>query len=443
MLLFVLTVMIEMLVCAFRGVKKNLIRLLCNIISALAAGGITLLIHRFYTRTVGQLTGADLTLEGNLTSRTADTVDLIITAFAKGIALSVLFVVFYLLIKYVSLLIVKITVKDSAPRGFKPSGLIFGLIIGVICAGFVLMPLTGLQQIFPDRKTAVKTADFVSENVDETAGTCLKYLSGPLAHTVCKYTGIGMVTDYFFNMLTTAKTDAGEECLAEFLPPYLDALDEVKVIADEDELLSARILAGSEALDTFSATKLFNKQEKVSILEHIVEYNIPELDALPEYESISKIAGDIACAGRIFEALEASVPEEDRDSILDSIDPEELSISDANIEKIADNLYSMDAAPYCINYLLNFFLGTDEERVSRSNFEPTKPAFVSLVKTVFRLRDMARNETLDLATLDSSLNELRRSPLITEDDYNNIIETIRDEYFGDEIPDDVFDMYLQ
>nr|MCR5427942.1 hypothetical protein [Lachnospiraceae bacterium] len=350
MLLFVLTVMIEMLVCAFRGVKKNLIRLLCNIISALAAGGITLLIHRFYTRTVGQLTGADLTLEGNLTDRTAANVDLIITAFAKGIALSVLFVVFYLLIKYVSLLIVKITVKDSAPRGFKPSGLIFGLIIGVICAGFVLMPLTGLQQIFPDRKTAVKTADIISENVDETAGKAVKYLSGPLAHTVCKYTGIGMVTDYFFNLLTTAKTESGEECLAEFLPPYLAALDKVTVIADEEELLSARILAGSETIDTFSVTKLFGKKEKVEILEHIIEYNVPELDSLPEYDSISKIAGDIACAGRIVEALEASVPEEDRDAILDNLDPEELSLSDANIEKIADNLYSMDAAPYCINY---------------------------------------------------------------------------------------------
>ena len=41
MLLFILIVVLEMLVCAFRGTKKNAIRLLCNICSVLIAGGLT------------------------------------------------------------------------------------------------------------------------------------------------------------------------------------------------------------------------------------------------------------------------------------------------------------------------------------------------------------------------------------------------------------------
>ena len=90
MLLFIITVMIEMIVCAFRGTKKNFLRLLCNIVSAAIAAGITYLCHLIYTRTFGDLTGADLTLEGNLTAETASTVDRIITSFGKGIALSVI-----------------------------------------------------------------------------------------------------------------------------------------------------------------------------------------------------------------------------------------------------------------------------------------------------------------------------------------------------------------
>ena len=241
MLLFIFTVMIEMIVCAFRGTKKNFLRLFCNLASAAAAAGITYLCHLIYSRTFGDLTGADLTLEGNLTEETASAVDTIITSFAKGIALSVIFVVLYLLLKYVSLLIVKITVKDKAQRGFKPLGLLFGLVIGIICAGFVLMPLTGLQQVFPDRKTAIKVSDFISENVDEPTGKFVRFFSGPTAQVICKYTGIGLLTNEMFNFLTTAETDSGKECLAEFLPPYFEALDEVKVIMDEDELLSAKI----------------------------------------------------------------------------------------------------------------------------------------------------------------------------------------------------------
>ena len=443
MLLFIFTVMIEMIVCAFRGTKKNFLRLFCNLASAAAAAGITYLCHLIYSRTFGDLTGADLTLEGNLTEETASAVDTIITSFAKGIALSVIFVVLYLLLKYVSLLIVKITVKDKAQRGFKPLGLLFGLVIGIICAGFVLMPLTGLQQVFPDRKTAIKVSDFISENVDEPTGKFVRFFSGPTAQVICKYTGIGLLTNEMFNFLTTAETDSGKECLAEFLPPYFEALDEVEVIMDEDELLSAKIGAGAEALDAFSATKLFTEKEKVEILEHVVEYNVPELDALPEYKNISRVAEDISCAGKIVGVLEDSVPADVRDSLFDRLSPEDLEISDRAIEEIADNLYSMNAAPFYVNYLLNYILQTEATRVTESNFEATKPAFISLFKTAMKLKELVLEDELDLATFEKALNELHDSPLITESDYRNIIATVRENYAGDDIPDEIFDQLLQ
>lgn len=443
MLLFIFTVMIEMIVCAFRGTKKNFLRLFCNLASAAAAAGITYLCHLIYSRTFGDLTGADLTLEGNLTEETASAVDTIITSFAKGIALSVIFVVLYLLLKYVSLLIVKITVKDKAQRGFKPLGLLFGLVIGIICAGFVLMPLTGLQQVFPDRKTAIKVSDFISENVDEPTGKFVRFFSGPTAQVICKYTGIGLLTNEMFNFLTTAETDSGKECLAEFLPPYFEVLDEVEVIMDEDELLSAKIGAGAEALDAFSATKLFTEKEKVEILEHVVKYNVPELDALPEYKNISRVAEDISCAGKIVGVLEDSVPADARDSLFDSLSPEDLEISDRAIEEIADNLYSMNAAPFYVNYLLNYILQTEATRVTESNFEATKPAFISLFKTAMKLKELVLEDELDLATFEKALNELHDSPLITESDYRNIIATVRENYGGDDIPDEIFDQLLQ
>ena len=443
MLLFIITVMIEMIVCAFRGTKKNFLRLICNIVSAAIAAGITYLCHLIYTRTFGDLTGADLTLEGNLTAETASTVDRIITSFGKGIALSVIFVVLYLVLKYVSVLIVKIVVKDKAERGFKPLGLLFGLVIGIICAGFVLMPLSGLQQIFPDRKTAVKVSDFISDNFDETTGKFVRLFAGPTCQKVCKYTGIGLLTNEMFNFLTTAETDAGRECLAEFVPPYFEALDDVNVIMDEDELLSARIEAGAEALDAFSATKLFTDKEKVEILENVIKVNVPELEELPDYGSVSKIAEDITCVGKIVGALEESVPEEDRDSIFDSLDPEDFNVTDRTIEDIADNLYAMNEGPFYVNYILDYILQTEAVRVTDDNFASTKPAFISLLKTAIKLKELVLEDELDLNTLKKDLEELHDSSLITETDYRNIIATIRENYTGDEIPDEIFEQYLQ
>ncbi len=442
MLLFILIVVLEMLVCAFRGTKKNAIRLLCNICSVLIAGGLTWLFFILYRQSFAGLTGIDLTLEGNLTRKTAETVDTIITAFAKGAAFSVVFSVLYLLIKFVSLLITKLMVKDNAPKGFKPLGLIFGLVIGIICAGFVMMPYTGLQQVFPDRKTAVKVADFVSENVDPVTGKSVKFFSGPTAQKMSSYLGVGIITNNFFNILTTAETDAGKECLAEFLPPYFEALDDVQTVMDEEELLSARIITGADVLDVFSETKLFKDKEKVSIIEHAITHNIDELDEFPEYKNVSKIAEDIKSAGRIVEVLEGAVPASERNDLLSSPDPEDIDLTDSDIEKIADNLYSMNAAPFYVNYLLDLILDNEEVRVTESNLESTRPYFVNLLKTAMRLKDLVLSGDLDYSTMDSELRNLKDSPLITERDYRNIIATIRENYTGDEIPPEIFDYLL-
>ena len=439
MLLFILIVVLEMLVCAFRGTKKNVIRLVCNICSVLIAGGLTWLFFILYKRSFAGLTGIDLTLEGTLSDRTADTLDTIITAFAKGTAFSVIFSLLYLIIKFVSLLITKLMVKGDAEKGFKPLGLIFGFVIGLICAGFVMMPYTGLQQVFPDRKTAVRVSDFVSDNVDRTAGSTLRFFSGPAAHKMSRYLGVGIITDNIFNTMTTAETDSGKESLAEFLPPFFKALDNVNTVADEEELISGRLIAGADVLDVFSETKLFSDREKVAIIEDAIRNNIDGLEAFPDYKNISKIAQDIKYAGRIVEVLEEATGEDD---LLDGIDPEEVELKDSEIEKIADNLYSMNAAPFYINYLLDLILDNEAERVTESNLESTKPYFVNLLKTAMRLKDLVLDGDLDYYTLDAELRNLKDSPLITEKDYRDIIATIRDNYAGDDIPPEIFDYLL-
>ncbi len=443
MILFILIILLEMLVYSLRGTKKNIIRLLCNIGSAILAGGITFLILALYSRTFSDFVSIDLTFDGNLTRKNADTNDSVLTSFAKGAVMAAVYSVIFLIIKFVSLLIVKLAVKDEAPKGFKPFGLLFGFVSGLICAGFTLMPLTGLQQIFPDRSTAVNVANTVEKYTDSATGMLVKLASGPYAERVSRYTGIGLITNGIYNSMTRAKTDAGKECLADFAPPYLKRLNDILAITEEDSLLSEKISAGSKALEAFSETQLFTDKEKIGMIEHALEKNFPEIDTFPEYKKVSKLAKDVDIVADIVDIIENAVPANKRDALLTDMRIEEVELTDKNIEDLADKLYSMNEGRFYVNYILSLMLNEQATRIREDDFESSKPAFVHLLRTAVRLKDLVLNGNLDYDTMLNDLSALRASGILTRNDYNHIIWTIRDNTDESVIPDYVFDYLLE
>ena len=132
MIVFILIVLLEMFIYSLRGTKKNIIRLICNAGSAILAGGITFLIYALHSKTFSDYVSLDLTFGGNLSAKNAEALETILTSFAKGAIMAIVYSVIFLIIKFASLIIVKIIVKDDAPKGFKPLGLAFGFVSGLI-----------------------------------------------------------------------------------------------------------------------------------------------------------------------------------------------------------------------------------------------------------------------------------------------------------------------
>ena len=443
MIVFILIVLLEMFIYSLRGTKKNIIRLICNAGSAILAGGITFLIYALHSKTFSDYVSLDLTFGGNLSAKNAETLETILTSFAKGAIMAIVYSVIFLIIKFASLIIVKIIVKDDAPKGFKPLGLAFGFVSGLICAGFTLMPLTGLQQIFPDRSTAVSVSKVVGQYTNETTGKLVKLFSGPYAERTSRYTGIGLITDKIYNVMTTAKTDAGKECMADFAPPYLKKINDILAITEEDSLLSEKIEAGSKALEAFSETELFKEKEKVGMIEYAIQKNFPKVETLPEYKNISRMAKDVHYAGNIVEIIENAVPANKRNALLTEVKVEEIDVHDKEIEDLADNLYSMNEGSFYVNYILSLILGEQTTRISENDFEASKSGFVFLLKTAIKIKDAVNSGTLDYESLASDLGSLRASGLITRDDNNRIVNTIRENTDRSVIPDYILDYLIE
>ena len=133
------------------------------------------------------------------------------------------------------------------------------------------------------------------------------------------------------------------------------------------------------------------------------------------------------------------MPSVNRGNILDSFDPANLNLSDEEIEKLADLLYSMHAGEFYVNYIVTAILQDNADRLDMDDFSSSKPAFISLLETAMRIRDAVSSDLSDYSTLIENLELIRDSGLIPTEDYDELIETIRNSSAAGDIPEDVFD----
>ena len=361
----------------------------------------------------------------------------ILTAFAKGTALSALFVVIFWLAKLVSWIIVKVVYKEEAEKGFKPIGLTFGFFAGLICAGFTLMPYTGLQQLFPDKESSAALAQTVTDKIGSTEGKAVKTVSGATAEKVSRYMGIGFITNGLFNSLTTAKTDSGKENMVEFAKPYLESLDDILPITEEGGELSEKVDIVIKALDVFSKTKLLSESEKLDMIGYAVNKNVPDV-GLPEYGSIRSLSEDLGYAGNILKIFERVIPHTNGNDLFKSIDFNSLKLSQDDIVGLADNLYSMNEGGYYVNLLLSKIFNDNSTRIDTKSdsFRSTKQSFIDILEAAMTLKDVITTtdiEELDIDSIKEELKSLRDSDILTAEDQKEIIDKIKENYDIEEL----------
>ena len=443
MILFILIVVAEMLICAFRSTRKNTVRLICNVGSVILSGAIILIMYVTFKRSFSDMAGFDPTLGGNLTKSDAGKLDSIITAFVTGVAFSVLYAVIYWIFKIISLIVTKIVMKNkdnsdsvSEPSGtgtsFNPVGLIFGLVIGLICAGFTIMPYTGLQQLFTDKESVEAVTGLVTTQAGATPGKLVKVSSSPRALTLSKFTGIGFVTNGIFNTLTTAKTEAGKESLVEFAVPYLNNINDFLPFGDENAEFSELMHAGSKALDVFGMTKLFSEEEKLNMIKYAVNKNVPDVP-VPGSRSLGSLSEDVSYAANIVEVFEKAVPHSGRNDLIDSIDIEKIDLDHDDIVKLADNLYSMNEGAFYVNLLLDKVFGSNSPHIDTDNdaFRATKPDFIEILESAMKLKNVIsveidNIENIDIDELKDTVKSIKDSDLISEEDFHEIIDNVKE-----------------
>ncbi|MCR5325069.1 MAG: hypothetical protein K6E85_17570 [Lachnospiraceae bacterium] len=454
MILFILIIIVEMLICAFRSTKKNTVRLICNVASALLAGAITFIISAAVKNSFTDMVNIDLTFGGTLTKADAEKLDLILAAFVAGAALSVLYAVIYWLFKIISLIITKIILNKEnnstgnaesvsennntasstgENRGFNPLGLAFGLVIGIICAGFTVMPYTGLQQLFADKGSGEAVTKLVTQYVGDTPGKVAEISSSPKALTLSKFTGIGFITNGIFNKLTTAKTDAGKESLVEFAVPYIQNVDKFATFADEDPELSELMNTASDALQVFSKTKLFTEKEKISMIENAVQNSVPGVP-LPEYKGLNDISEDITYGANIVEIFEKMIPHTGMNDLIDSINIDNINLEHDDIVKLADNLYSMNEGGFYVNLLLEMVFGDNKAHIDTNGdaFRSTKQSFIDILESAMKLKNaididnIHDVEDIHIDELKETVKSIKDSDLVTDEDFHEIIVNIKE-----------------
>ncbi len=449
MILFILIIIAEMLICAFRSTRKNIVRLICNIGSVLLAGVITLIIASILKKILPGKIGIDLTFNGNLSKADAGKLDMIVAAFAAGVISSVVYAVIYWILKLVSIIITRavlgsndksdsVDISDNADKSnatdktaFNPLGLAFGLVIGIICAGFTTMPYTGLQQLFTNKESGQAVADLVTQYVGTTEGKLVKISSSPRALTLSKCTGIGFITNAIFNSFTTAKTDAGEESLVEFAKPYIANIDDLVTFTDKNAEYSELLFAGSGALDVLSETKLFTEKEKLNMIENVVRHNAPDVP-IPEYKTLSSLSEDVTCAGNIVGIFEKIIPHNNRDNLIDSINLDTIDLGHDDIVKLADNLYSMNEGGFYVNLIFEkVFGGKAHIDTNGDAFKSTKQSFIDILESAMKLKDVINTDIQDISDINldelkDTVKNIKDSDLVTEEEFHKIINNVKE-----------------
>ena len=410
MIVFFIFPAVEILFCLFRSTQKNTVRLICNAVSVLiacAAGFIAVSAgHSFI-----DLFDIDFSFGGMLDARMAQKLCGIAGDFGSGVLAVGVFVVVYLVLKLISQIVVFFVFRKNEKAAFHPLGIVFGIVIGIIFAGVVLTPVTGILQLFPDAqaKAEVKTG-ILEKNLD---GKALKYSEMVLDSNIdrmTRYTGMGLITDKLFNIWTTARTDTGSENLKTLAGPYFGRLDRIPVLTADDTALEDKAYAAADVLDTAAVTSLFSDKEKLGIIEKIVNDNQTSLEELPEYGSISSLAGDLRLAGEVAGILERS-----GFHLTGNINIAKIDISSDDMMTVIDRLYSMDQAEFYISYILSAIFETDRwELVENADIMGNRDTVKLICSDVMKLKRLNDRGQLTTKALMDVYNELKGNGIISD-----------------------------
>ena len=208
MIIFLLIILIEVLLYLKRGFKRSVTRVACNAGSALIAGLAALIWCKNTDFDPAARIPADFSFSGLLGWQLTDKLTGIINDFSLGIIACVLFIIIFWVIKIISFVITCIILKEEKAEKISPVPIVCGLVAGIICAGITVMPFTGILQCFPDKDSVDATNALLNDVMDPEPGIVRLIVNSP-ASTVSHVTGIGFITDAFFNSTTTAETDSG------------------------------------------------------------------------------------------------------------------------------------------------------------------------------------------------------------------------------------------
>jgi len=411
MTLFIIIVIAEIAFCLFRSLIKNAIRLGCNVLAALIAGIIAGCVNSSNMSLIKKF-DIDFTFGGMLDSAFANKLSGIADDFAVGIGAVALMTLIYLVLKLISQIVVFFVFRNKEKPALNPLGAVFGIVIGIICAGITLAPLTGVQQVFPDEEAKTEVLDeIIVKNTDAKTAKYARTLLNSPAQNLTKFTGVGLITNKLFNSWTTAATDSGSENLKTFINPFFGKLDRLSVVTSQNASIPEKASAAADLLEVLAVTKLFTDAEKIGVIEKIVRENVTQLDELPKYSDTIELAHDVRSAGRLIEILNRSGID-----VTAKIEPEKINISDSDINAAVEELYSMNQAEFFVSYIIATMFKIDRSTVLKNvEVKQTKNAMIKLLTASMELKRMHDEKSITLQGVLNIYNNLKGNELVNDD----------------------------
>ena len=255
----------------------------------------------------------------------------------------------------------------------------------------------------------------VSRYVGKSEAKTFKFLATSPVDSVARYTGIGLLTNAYFNSITTAKTDSGEENLVQFASPYINKIPDIEKMLSDEEILSDRISGAVSVLKQVEKTKLFTDKDKIGVVNNGIKKAVPEVPELPSYKKFSDIVDDLDCAGDIVEVVEGLGVDLLDTEKLNKTKITDLRITDYTISQITDSLYSMHEAEYYAQMLLAYALDIKDLRLSTYvSFESTRYDFETLLECANDYLRMKREGNYDYYDLYNLANRVEYTNILDE-----------------------------
>ena len=425
MIIFLLIILIEVLLYLKRGFKRSVTRVACNAGSALIAGLAALIWCKNTDFDPAARIPADFSFSGLLGWQLTDKLTGIINDFSLGIIACVLFIIIFWVIKIISFVVTKIVLKEEKAEKISSVPIVCGLVAGIICAGITVMPFTGILQCFPDKDSKEATNALLNDVMDPEPGIVRLIVKSP-ASTVSHVTGIGFITDAFFNSTTTAVTDSGSENLKTFLSPLLKKADRIGQIISKTSPVSEKAKAAGDVLTAASETTLLTDPEILTIIDNAVQRSVPGFEAVSQYETLNELSDDVRLLGNVlavFEKYDISLGGDISGAFKKFLS---ANITDADISGISDNIYAMHGAEYFLRFLLAKAFGLENLKWPEGmTFQDTKKGFSTLLSAAARLVSAFENGNPDAKTLLNEINAIRESKFLDENSLTLLLSALR------------------